>query len=258
LLTFHLLPAGPWPRDRLLQLRSPQAFALLRRLGPRRLFTTVSATDRQRLCAAFPDERIELVRNAAPLPPLLGEPETPVEWAKGAVRLLSVARISRRKGFDRLARALSAPALRDLRWHWVIVGDGEERPALEELIAAEKLSDRVTFAGARSAHDVIASANILVSPSHAEGMPLVPLEAIAAGVPVIASRIPAHEELFGANASGLLPVEESEWPAALARFVGSEAARATLEREQEPLALEFGRQRMWERYDALYREHGLG
>lgn len=255
LLTFHLLPEA-WPRDRLLRLRTPAAFELLRRFGAPRLVTTVSATDLQRVRAALPRDRVELVRNAAPLPPLVSDPVPPVEWAPGAVRLLSVARISRRKGFERLARALAAPGVRDLPWHWLIVGDGEDRAALEALVTEQGIAARVTFAGARSAYDLIATAELVISPSHAEGMPLVPLEAISCGVPVIASRIPAHEELLGAGARGLLPGDESEWPAALAKLVSHEAARAEVLSEQTALVTEFGRARMWERYAALYEEHG--
>jgi hypothetical protein len=85
-------------------------------------------------------------------------------------------------------------------------------------------------------------------------MPLVPLEAVLSGVPLLASRIAPHIELFGGIEAALLPADEGKWPVPLARLVGSAEARSELRSAQSALVPALGRERMWREYDAIYRE----
>jgi glycosyltransferase involved in cell wall biosynthesis len=256
-LTFHLLPGGAsWPKDYLLRIRSAGVIRASGRFAPRRILTAVSAGDQRRLRDTFPRDRVELVLNAPPLPPLsLGSPAE-IDWRVGAVRLLSVARICQQKGLDRLARALASTELGVLPWHWVIVGEGDARSALERQVTELGIGERVHFAGSLPAHALLRTADLVLSPSRWEGMPLVPLEAVLSGVPLVASRIAPHIELFGGIETALLPADEAEWPAALARLVGSADARSALRSAQSALVPALGRERMWREYDAIYRELG--
>ena len=256
ILTFHLLPSGQsWPKDLLVRVPSQQVVRWVRRLNSQRVLTAVSAADSHRLQATFPRDRVELVLNAPPLPPLVTEaPE--LRWPPGAVRLLSVARICRQKGLDRLAQALASPALRVLPWYWTIVGDGDARPALERQLAELGISERVGLAGALPAHSLFNSADLMLAPSRWEGMPLVPLEAVQSGVPIVASPIPPHVELFADIPLALLPHAEQEWPGALSRLIANESARTELRSRQAALVPKLGRERMWREYDVLYRELG--
>jgi glycosyltransferase involved in cell wall biosynthesis len=255
LLTFHLLASGDkWPKDYLLRLRSARVIRALGRVSERRILTAVSAIDQQRLVAAFPRDRVELVRNAPPLPPAAGGPALDIAWQPGAVRLLSVARICHQKGLDRAANALAAPELRAMPWHWVIVGQGDREGALQSQIVDLGLAEKVTFAGAHPAHELIRTADLVLSPSRSEGMPLVPLEAVLNGVPIVVSSIAPHEELFGEISLSLLPSDEAAWPTALVRLVGNESARAELRAAQQRLAPALGRERMWNEYEAIYRQ----
>jgi glycosyltransferase involved in cell wall biosynthesis len=76
--------------------------------------------------------------------------------------------------------------------------------------------------------DVLAGASWALAPSRSEGMPLAPMEAMEARVPVLASDIGAHRELFSAAPGSLLPTDEARWPEALGALF-DEGARAAIE-----------------------------
>jgi glycosyltransferase involved in cell wall biosynthesis len=106
--------------------------------------------------------------------------------------LLSVGRLSREKGHADLVRAF--PAIRDLtgdsRLRLVIVGKGPERPRIEELCRSLNLTGVVTLAGQQDdVNPYYSIANVFLLPSYSEGCPNVLLEAMAAGVPVVATAV---------------------------------------------------------------------
>ncbi|MDH3403443.1 MAG: glycosyltransferase family 4 protein [Acidobacteriota bacterium] len=133
---------------------------------------------------------------------------------------LFVGRLRIRKGVEVLLAALAArgeggedgggPRL-------VIAGDGEHRAALERAAARFGVADRVDFLGRRSAGEVrslLRRCRALVVPSIYEGMPLVVLEAMEEGVPVVGSRVSGIPEVVSDRVTGwLVPPED---PGALA------------------------------------------
>jgi glycosyltransferase involved in cell wall biosynthesis len=110
--------------------------------------------------------------------------------------LLSVGRIEENKGFQVLVEALArlasdAESTARSKWHWALVGDGPNRPRLEQAVRMARLTDRVTFAGRvgeGALHAWYEAASILVHPTLYEGSSIVTLEAMAHRRPVIASR----------------------------------------------------------------------
>ena len=124
--------------------------------------------------------------------------------------ILSVGRLVYQKGFDLGIQALAG--LKHLDWHWQIAGDGPEMDALRSLVNQHGLTDRVTFRGWQSREQLIQcykQANIFLFPSRHEGMPNAVLEAMASGLPVIASRIAGNEELVVQEKTGFLVEEEN-------------------------------------------------
>jgi colanic acid/amylovoran biosynthesis glycosyltransferase len=128
--------------------------------------------------------------------------------------LLCIGRISAAKGFPILLESLveikkSVPCV-----HLTIVGDGEDRQALESLSRNLDLGEQITFAGYQSqaaVRDYIQQADVFVLPSFAEGVPVSLMEAMAAGVPVVSTRIAGISELVEENISGyLIPPGDSE------------------------------------------------
>lgn len=248
-VTFHLLPdAGRWPNDRLLRLPSP---AVLRALGrrPRTRWVALSSSDRATLEGVL-HTRVHVVRNAPPPPRAVRDP---VAWPETACRLASVGRLEWQKGYDRMLDALSRDPVRGLDWHWMIAGAGADRDALEARRDALGLRDRVTFLGARAASEVLHDATWLLSPSVREGMPLVPLEAMEASVPVLASPIGPHREMFSDAPDALLPDDLARWPTALARWITSPDDRLALRDRLTAVLGGAPRDRTWRAYERLYR-----
>jgi glycosyltransferase involved in cell wall biosynthesis len=114
------------------------------------------------------------------------------DW-QSPLRLLFTGRmIDAHKGILRLPKILAACRARGLPVHLTVVGDGPDRAALENEFAAHRLQDMVTMHGALTPAATISlmlEHHVLLLPSNTEGLPLVMLEAMAAGCPVIASHL---------------------------------------------------------------------
>lgn len=106
------------------------------------------------------------------------------------------------EGMRRLAPA--APHVR-----FVFLGDGEEFHATESMVQELGLGPVTRFWGFREdARDLLCGLDLLVNTSTYEGMPLTILEAMFAGVPTVASRIPGNEDLIAHLASGVLYTQQ--------------------------------------------------
>ena len=119
--------------------------------------------------------------------------------------LLSVGRVVYQKGFDLALRALAD--LKDLKWEWHIAGDGPQMAALKSLAQELGIDKRILFLGWQSRAQLIEQykwSNLFLFPSRHEGMPNAVLEAMASGLPVIASRIAGNEELVVDGETGIL------------------------------------------------------
>jgi glycogen synthase len=123
--------------------------------------------------------------------------------------ILSVGRVVYQKGFDLAMHALSQ--LKDLEWTWTIAGDGPQMATLKAMTAEYGIKDRVHFAGWLSSEQLkeqYSAANVFLFPSRHEGMPNAVLEAMASGLPVIATRIAGNEELVVDGETGKLVATE--------------------------------------------------
>jgi glycosyltransferase involved in cell wall biosynthesis len=127
-------------------------------------------------------------------------------------RLLIVGRVVYQKGIDILLNALAG--LKELEWSLSVVGDGPKRKELETQTKDLGLANRVKFLGWRDKDqltEIYRQGNLFVYPSRDEGMPNVVLEAMASGLPVLASQIAGNEELVVPPETGLLvPPEDVE------------------------------------------------
>lgn len=140
--------------------------------------------------------------------------------------ILTVASLKLLKGVD---VALAAAAqLRDLHFEWTIVGEGPERKRLEELARELGVSDRVRFAGfQRDPRPFYAAADLFVLPSRAEGFSLALVEAMGAGLPVVATRCAAIIEAHVSGGAGeLVPVDDANAIATAVRSLLANPARS--------------------------------
>jgi glycosyltransferase involved in cell wall biosynthesis len=170
----------------------------------------------------------------------------------GDVRIGAVGRLSPEKGLEVLVEAMrSVP-----RCRLVLVGDGPERAKLEELVGTLDLGARVNFAGwvdppwtATWAFDVLAM------PSFMEGFPLVIVEAMLAGIPVVASAVGGIPEIVVEGETGLLvpPNDVEALADSLRRIVEDAGLRAKIAVQCRSAALEhFTARTMAANFEALY------
>jgi glycosyltransferase involved in cell wall biosynthesis len=165
-----------------------------------------------------------------------------------------VGRLIPVKGADVLLEALAQ--LPDVPWSASIVGDGSERDRLERMSAALRLGHRVTFHGRiDDAARLLPAFDVIVLSSRSEGTPMVLLEAIAAGVPVIATAVGGVPDVIGPDEGLLVPPER---PAALAQAIRAShadlgAAQRRAAAAQARLAAEFGPERWLGCYEQVYR-----
>ena len=113
------------------------------------------------------------------------------------LKVIFIGRLHQQKGIDWLLQTLS---------HWLeprpdcellIVGDGHERTNLEQIAAQQSCRNRVHFLGhCRDVPELLAASDLLLLPSRWEGMPNVVMQAMAAGLPVVATEVEGIEELL--------------------------------------------------------------
>lgn len=137
------------------------------------------------------------------------EPATlsPVVHEGRAKRLIFVGRVVEQKGLGVLFDSLDLVAGEAPDLELVVVGDGPDRAKLERQANDRGFGDRVQFVGSKSPADVaalLATADIFVLPSFAEGVPVVLMEALGSGLPVVASFVGGIPELVEDGVTGFL------------------------------------------------------
>jgi glycosyltransferase involved in cell wall biosynthesis len=117
----------------------------------------------------------------------------------------AVARLEEQKGLRYLIEAARSVLDQGQEVHFVVVGDGPLRPALQGMINELGLDRHISLLGRRDdMSNIYASLDLLVMPSLDEGLPMVLLEAMGAGVPVIATPVGAVPRLLHDGETGLL------------------------------------------------------
>lgn len=172
--------------------------------------------------------------------------------------IVCVARFRLGKGQETLLAALARLPTQNYRC--LLVGDGPQRQSVEHLAEELNLGDRVKFMGARD-HDEIAQilqlADIFVLPSLWEGMPMAIMEAMAAGLPVIATDVGGTGELVVQGETGLLVRAGDVVGLAreIARLLDDPELRRHLgARGRERITREFSLDKTVREYEALYEE----
>jgi len=173
--------------------------------------------------------KITVIDNGVPAP--LGAVRRP-HSAGAAVRIVFLGQLGDRKGVPELVAALRSPRIVAKAWTATIAGDG----AVEETAAAVAkagLQDRIAVPGwvdRERTQKLLCEADIFILPSHFEAMPIAILEAMAHGVPVIATPVGAIPEFLTAGQTALLvpPGDPEELAKAIERLLDHPEERERL------------------------------
>jgi len=242
--TFSFTVHGPEEFD------APAALSLGRKMEHAAFTVAVSSYGRSQLCRWLPHalwDRVKVVHCGID-PAAFPAPEAP---SGPGVRLVCIGRLAEQKGQAILMPALAALGDEVAGLDLTLIGDGPLRGAIEAAIAAHGLQDRARIAGwlpEEGVRAALAGCDALILPSFAEGLPMVIMEAMAAGRPVIATWVAGIPELVQDGVTGwLVPAGDA---AALADAVRALAATPPEARAAMGAA---GRTRVMERHD-MYRE----
>ena len=145
----------------------------------------------------------------------------PVQPNAGAADFLYIGMMRDLKGPDLFIDALAgAEKLVDRQLRAVMVGAGDDLQKYRAQVARLGLADRVAFYEPMRARQAFALARIIVVPSRAEAMPYIVLEALAAGMPMIASAVGGIPEILGEGSLALVRPDAKEIALAMATAVG--------------------------------------
>jgi glycosyltransferase involved in cell wall biosynthesis len=181
--------------------RRRRSFRLVDGLSHRRYAAVISISES--LCdftRTFGSVRTTAIHYGLP-----AEAMPPRHENRAGVSFLGVGRLERQKGFDVAVEAMPRvlEAIPDA--HLSICGEGSERRRLEETIHAHGLEDAVSLLGQRADVDALMlDTDILVHPARWEGFGLVLLEAMRAGLPIVATQVGAIPEIVVDENTGLL------------------------------------------------------
>jgi glycosyltransferase involved in cell wall biosynthesis len=198
------------------------------------------------------NRRVAVVEYGIPLRTTVRPERRPQEIG----RVLAVGRLTRQKGFDVAIRAFAPVSAQIPGARLEIAGEGEERPFLSRLIRELGLVGSVTLLGQRDdVSELMQRADVLVHPARWEGFGLVLLEAMSAGLPIVASRVGAIPEVVDDEITGVLvpPDDPKALAAALLRVLREPQLRQDfVEAGFSRLKSRFSVERMAARTAAVY------
>jgi glycosyltransferase involved in cell wall biosynthesis len=184
---------------------------------------------------------------AAPAGPLSAR-----DGSQETTRLLAVGRLEEQKGFDVAVQAMAVVARATPCARLSIAGDGSQRRLLADRATALGLAETVSLLGTRDDVDeLMLNADILIHPARWEGFGLVLLEAMRAGLPVVATRAGAIPEVVADGVTGVLvpPDDPDQLAAAIIELIQDPARRRKMGAA--------GFERLKERFSPEQMAHGV-
>jgi glycosyltransferase involved in cell wall biosynthesis len=192
------------------------------------------AIEAELLAAGYSPARVQFVANGVEIPAqhdatarraarsAVADANLALEMVADAPLVMFTGRLHQRKGLNDLVRTWQSVALRRPNARLWLIGEGPHREPLFDLIVDLGLHHQVFLPGAfDDATELLAAADVFVLPSYEEGMSLALLEAMAAGLPVVATDIPGNRLLVTHEEHGLLvpPGDSAALHAAIERLL---------------------------------------
>jgi L-malate glycosyltransferase len=175
-----------------------------------------------------------------------------------ALAVVKVARLDPIKDHTTAIDSFARFAATHRNAHLLLIGDGSERAAIEQRINASAMRERIRLLGTRNdVKRLLAAADLFLLTSTSEGIPLTLIEAMAAGVPVVATRVGGVPEVVADGVTGLLaPARDvAQLAVHLDTLAKCPQLREAMGRQARQRARElFSEDEMVARYDNLYQE----
>jgi GalNAc-alpha-(1->4)-GalNAc-alpha-(1->3)-diNAcBac-PP-undecaprenol alpha-1,4-N-acetyl-D-galactosaminyltransferase len=173
-------------------------------------------------------------------------------------RVIAIGRLEPQKGFDMLLKAFAQCAQEHAGWTLKIIGDGSERDRLQSQAAALRISDRVSWERAvKEPERELHRSDLFVLSSRYEGLPMVLLEAMACGLPVVSFDCPSGpREIIHDGEDGLLvpPNEIGALARAMSRLMSREDERKRLGESATRVVERFGLDKVTEIWSKLFEQ----
>ena len=179
--------------------------------------------------------------------------QEPVDFPEDVPVICAVGRLSREKAYERLLVIHRRLLDQGVRHKLMIVGDGPDREYLDRLIRAMDLQDSVMMTGYQSnPYPYMRKSRFLVISSYTEGLPVISMEALSLGVPVV-STIPSIGEVFGGETCGIVSQNDnSSLEKAIFRMLTDEAFYTEAKAGAEKRSSFFDGKRMVQEIEDLF------
>jgi len=212
---------------------------VLRRYADRVIAVSESARIHHLAVAGLDPGRVITVHNGIDLGDFTAAPGTGAAVRKelgipaAAPLLTTVAVLREPKGLQHMITGMPAVIDQVPDARYLVVGDGDHRPLLEQLAAAVGVAERIFFAGARrDVGRILAATDVFVLPSLTEALPTVLAEAMAASLPVVATSVGGTPEMVEDGHSGYLvpPGDPAALTATVSRLLANPLQAAAMGR----------------------------
>jgi glycosyltransferase involved in cell wall biosynthesis len=178
------------------------------------------------------------------------------------VNILNIASFKREKNIPLLIDAFSEAIAQEKKIKLILVGDGAQKNLLEQQIEKKGIRESVTLLGWRSdIPEIFANCDIFALSSDSEGLGMVLIEAMAAGRPIIATRVGGVPEIVEDGATGILvaPGDSHAFAEAILKLSRDEKLREEMGRKgREKAEREFNMKIVALKYERLYEKLLLG
>ena len=170
--------------------------------------------------------------------------------------IVAMGRLTFQKGFDLLIESFSKLAKKYPKWNLVVIGEGEKRRELEQLISHFGLNSRISLIGkVKNPQTILRQADIFVLSSLFEGFPNALLEAMACGLPVISFNCPSGPaEIIRYNYDGILvpPENINVLSLAMDKLISDKLLRQKLGENAKQVTKRFSVEKIMEQWERLF------